>query len=242
MNSIKKRIPLTILTEVSEILASNLEYIKLLDAPEFMLSIVDSDQASEFYFRVKQSSSGDVLLYIRPCDTNVAAAWSGGIKVPLVPRYLRNWIEHIKLYNEMNTIFDDPIQKKYEEDYFNEFSVIDDDAEYAPFDIPKQFIIANHIQAVKTFLVENQADFKNDELVQKLTIECEKLIEELPHTTKNTVVMRMASIWASISKSGMSLMKKFLTEFGTSITKQIATSSAETLGEFVKGFLENPPS
>ena len=60
-----------------------------------------------------------------------------------------------------------------------------------------------------------------------------ELIEELTVSPKNTVMKKLTTIWAKISKGGTKLMKKFLTEFGSELKKKLIEEGVTTITKYL---------
>ena len=235
----KKKIPLTILAEINEIVLEKKDYIIPIDKPGSILFLEDSDPKSDFHFEVLLHDSltffGRPMYYIiqKPSTLYDSSSHKGPANEKDVVEKLKRWLFVIEGYTKMHTVFDDPIQKKYEEDYYNDFRSTDPDAEYAPFDIPRLLLLEDHLVRIKNFVDENKQEINNEESTEKLKVDIDELIEALPNTPKNSVLKKLAKIYATISKYGMTVLKKFLKTFGGEVNKKIAQLSMEKLSDFI---------
>jgi hypothetical protein len=127
---------------------------------------------------------------------------------------MTNWLAILDSYANTPTFYDDPIQRSYQEEFVNYFSMESEQADEMPFDLPRQLLIDQYLQWVVGHL-ESQKETATEEQVEQLDSiidECESLKDEQTVLTQNQTVGRIAKIWAMARKYGMPLIKELLSE------------------------------
>lgn len=233
----KKKIPLAILPNVSETIKPYRHLIKFSNDDQSILHLRDIDENSDLFFRVEQSKSDHMQFVVHRKPANayqsepIKSSFNGAASVTI---FLDSWLELLKKYAETETVFDDPIQKRNEDFFYSQFSMEDEDADYAPFEIPKQFLLAEYIENIKEFISDNREDFKDKNEPEILIKECLDLIEDIPSLPKNTVLKRVSTVCAKIIKNGMGVLKKFINTSSPEFAKKIGQLGAEQIINFLK--------
>lgn len=230
----KKNIPLTLLPELNKLLSTYRHLVIPVSHPGKMLYLKDKDPHSNLYFSVSQRDQDFFFIEKRPTNKyNSEKKEYYAVQEELLS-HLFDWLRLLEEYNDATWIFDDPIKKKYADSFFKEFSVIDEDANYSPFDIPRMLFLETHLQKVIAFINENRNDFTDQKEPERLVMECEVIVENLPNTTKNQVLRNISKVWASISKNSLPMMKKFITNIANEFIKEIAKTGAGSLTDIIK--------
>lgn len=236
----KKNLALDLLTSFQEIAKDNLDFIKIDKGGKKLFAFIDIDPASKFYFSVLEKNGDDTYRvgYAPESSKSVQSALSN-LSVETASKQFKEWVAIVKTYAELETVFDDPALKKHEEYFQSTFEIVDEDASYAPFEIPKQLLLASYIESIENFIEINKDDFKDETEPALLIAECQELVEELPNLSKKSVISRVSTVCAKIAKNGMSLLKKFLSTSSPEFAKKIGQLTAENIITIVKNHAED---
>jgi hypothetical protein len=115
--------------------------------------------------------------------------------------HFNQWIDILTRYNSVSLTLEDKLLVDYQEEFFIDFKIIDDEADTKPFSIKQQAIFDKLIIEMIKELSEHK-DLELDEIVSDL--------EELGKThqllVKNGVMKKFSLILAKIRKKSISLM------------------------------------
>lgn len=231
----KKKVPLEILQKIQPLIDQYPNLITLVPDTSVIFKFKDADPDSVFHFTLveRNESTWKYILTYAPSSTYNVSETSSETDANKICEIFESWIINLKTYNELNTIFDDPAQKSYQKYYYDNYQIVDEDAEYAPFDPPRVLYLEEHLEAVKEFVEKNVELFKDPADAESIKASCDELIEELTVSPKNTVMKKLTNIWAKISKGGTKLMKKFLTEFGSELKKKLIEEGVTTITKYL---------
>lgn len=194
----------------------------------------DKDENSDFYFdiiRVNPNSSS--LAYeIRFCprDSNDVRSFHTAVTIDTIKRYLDNWLTIIDEYNSVENIFEDPILSEYRKQFETKFEIIDEDADYAPFDLDKQLYIDNYLTDTKNKLHKLKEHKTEPEIkeIEELENEIEDISKNLTTDTKKKVFKRLAKFWAKAQKTGLDIMKEIFVKSVVEVGKWLITGQLNT--------------
>jgi hypothetical protein len=236
----KHRIPLGILPQLSSILAGNLDkVVHIANDVYFDFHVVPREPYTGFFFKFHFDENAErYALTKKPSDQFSAGESAQYVNTSELPAHFSQWIKLVSGYAETVTIFDDPIQKKYEEDFFGRFQMVDEDANYAPFDIAKMLLLESHLGQVRSFIEDNRANFASGNEVETLISECNTLAEQLPSTPKNVVLRKLSSIYAKIVKNGLTVLKKFMAKFGDALIEKLAEKTIDGTSGLIGGAID----
>lgn len=215
----KKQIPFDILTAVEPILQENKEIIHNQKADKCYYSIHDKESSSGYFFnvindpsRLNNNSDGSAILcQFLPKGLHDISIQTVFIKRDQLSNYLNGWVKIIKTYNSTESVYDDPYVRKYQKHYFEEFKIVDEDADTAPFDPVQQDAIDEYLEYVEQKLLEHRQEASADkEFVDELISETRDTGKQLAITTKNKVFTRITTIWAKAYKYNKKLAKDLL--------------------------------
>lgn len=151
----KKLIPIDLLRPVESILKSNSAIISNKTEDGCYYSIFDKDHKAGYYFKIvskpekfqkKIIDSQHILCYLFPAGPAEIRETSAVAPKANIVTMLENWLKTISTFNETDSVYDDPFEKKYQQFYANNFKVVDEDAVYAPFDPDQQDVIELYLE------------------------------------------------------------------------------------------------
>lgn len=219
----KKKIPLAILEALQPIANSSLEFIHPVKDEEAMFHLADNDEKSTFYFKVLQQEpkNGQVLYYLerKPLSGQFVEARAEWQPLDVVIRMLNTWIEVIRNYNSIHTVYDDPIITAYQKSFFEEYKIVDEDALFAPFNYKQQLYIEEYLTKSKSTL-ENLKQNKSEETkaeLEELKTDAQKIKVDLPKKSKHQVMTKLTKFWAKAQKTGLDVYQRTTRSFSKKI-------------------------
>lgn len=225
----KKKIPLVILEALQPIINDNLELIKVIKDESSMFHLIDIDETSNFYFKVKkQDVQNHKLTYLTELkpksneNVNSVATW---LELEQVLTYFKNWLSQLETYNKIHTVYDDPIIKNNQERFEKQFVIIDADADFTTFNLPQQLFLDEYLTNVQTKISVLKEGRTEIEILELTEIENEA-IEIQKHLTKETkrkIIKRLSHLWAKAQKLGLEIIKEVFVKVSAELAKRLLT-------------------
>jgi hypothetical protein len=222
----KKETPLIILNQMNEFKKGFPHLSKIVKADSCLIRYEDKDPESEFFFQINsfnKSTSGEFMYSIsyKPTSENVTEARNRTLNFAGVGNSLNAWGEILKKYE--NTDFfldDDPIIASYTEEFFNEYKIVEEDANYKPFNLKSQLLInAYLIKSIQ--YIENIKDESTKLELNKAKEIAKNLNEHITELTKNEVMLKLSKFWAETRKKGLPIFKEIFMELAKEVLKEI---------------------
>jgi hypothetical protein len=225
----KKNIPLIILESIQPIIDDNLGLIKPIKDTGAMFHLIDTDETSDFYFKVtKQDVQNSKLKYLTEYkpkgrqDVRSNATW---LDLNEVVKYLKNWLGQLEGYNKIHTIYDDPILKNYQEKFEKLFDILDADADFTTFDLPQQLYLEEYLSNVQS-KISTLKEGRSENDIQELTDienEAREIKKHLTKETKRKIINRLSHLWAKAQKEGLEIIKEIFVSVSAELTKRLLT-------------------
>lgn len=223
----KKDIPLTILNQMNEFKKGFPRLSKIVKAKNCLIRYEDKDLDSDFYFQINsftKNNTGDFIYSVsyKPTNENITAETTRNFNFAQVSNILNNWGNILKQYE--NTEFfigeDDPITESYAEEFFNEYKMVDEDANYRPFELKRQLIISAYLEQSVMYIEQIQNEQTRIELNRAKEI-ATSLNDSIAELTKNEVMLQLSKFWAETRRRGLPIFKEIFLEFAKELVKEI---------------------
>jgi hypothetical protein len=149
---LKKKIPLQVLESIEPYVNKRGTSYESIEPKNFLLKFVDKDEKSDFYFNVEEyklDTDFKLLIDFKPQSKQSTANRKTWIKVNLLETHFSNWLKLLEGYDKLKTVFDDPILEAFADEYFTEFEIIDDDADFKPFPTKQILLLDNHLENIQ---------------------------------------------------------------------------------------------
>jgi hypothetical protein len=187
----------------------NNDILELTKNEPFEIVIEDKSKYSDFKFSVSNPTQNSSNKIIFEAEFNPTSSISlASRKVPTeensIVTLLEQWTNLIKAYNKTELSAEESILKEYEQEFYANFEILDEDADTKPYELEKQVIIHNYFVNVIHILKQNEKE--NADLIK----EAEEIKEEIPSMTKRTTVKRISGFFAKVRKKSLPLLKEVL--------------------------------
>lgn len=223
MNRHKKDFPIVVLNTIEGFLSKDSEHYKVIDPGNFLAKIEDYD--GKFYFNVKNYEIKNGVNYwisYKPRNQMVTDEYEVVVKENELTYYFDKWAEIVKDYEKVN-LYDDPITKKYQEEFYNEFRIIDPNAEIEPFDLSQQLFIDEYIE--KSLEIISKLATSNQEIDAKefkeIEAEAIQIKNNLTRESKNRILERLSKFRAKTRKAGLPILKEVFIKVSVEISKKL---------------------
>jgi len=236
----KKKTPLAILEQIEPLITEYKEFVKA-DFNSQNYRILDSHPDSDFFYEILGSEIGSnrwvVKIKVKPQRRESTKEIVKDISMDELSNSFKAWLGLVKQSTELKSIFDDPIIESYNKEFLQEYRLIDEDADVAPFNLNQQLFINQHLNSIIQCLDAFKESASESDKIELLAIEAESI--ELKKTftklTKRQAFKKLAKIWSLSRKYGIDLFQAIQKEGKEQIAKIIVSQSVE----FIKGIIEN---
>jgi hypothetical protein len=213
----KKDLPLTLLHSLNRL---NVQLTKLGDdnddliAKTFSLKKLirfdDIDKTSDFKFElIKLELYQNAPLFsidVSPSSSVSNASVVKRLNEKQVISEFQQWISWLKVFEKSHLTPEDEFLKKYQEEFYTEFEIIDEDANTSTFSTEQQIYIDKYLNFIEVKLLSESEE--NTEIIE--IIEDVKLLRsELGKSTKKKIVTKLSKIFAKIRKTSVKLLSEF---------------------------------
>jgi hypothetical protein len=244
MSNQKKKLSVALNQAVEPLIKEYANIIRIKESKDYQLYLTDADPASDFHFGISKETSDRGGHYIHfSCkpqnnQTNAALATSGSLDTFL--QYLKIWLSNMKYYDQ-DSILDDPILRGYEQEYFNDFKIVDENADCSAFNYEQQLLLDHFLGKIS----DNIDSFKNESntyLIDNIREEAQSIQSSITTETKNVIMKRITKLFAKSQKAGLKISNYILKEFFKEVcTKGIdwAFNYAIANGEKIPGYIHH---
>ena len=236
----KKEYPLALVKAIEQLyssirtyVAQNSDILEIVKDKELELKIIDSSKHSNFEFLVHKPKfeNSKAIFYVEHNPENTVSLKKRSLStVPdSVLKTLKAWTGWIREYNKASLSPEDKILNEYENEFFQNFELLDEDADTHPFELKKQIIIHNYLLQVIQIL---EKDKKNNTV---LISEANELKEQIPSLTKRKTVKKLSRFFANVRKKSLVLLKEILVEAKKELYKRAIKGGFDFVGELLSG-------
>ncbi|QQS28951.1 MAG: hypothetical protein IPM47_19260 [Sphingobacteriales bacterium] len=239
----KKDIPLDLLKTIEPIAQANLDLIQFKREDNTYYCFVESDSNSKNFFRIfidgsKRIGNYDISKYafeFKPGSTSSAKQTITQTTINDLGGQLKNWINLIRDIHETPSVHDDNFVKQYAEFYYNEFKIVDEDADTSPFDPNQQDLVEVYLLSLST-AIENSGDKLADTTKNELLNDIKLIQENLATTTKSQVMKSVTKVFGKLYKTSKSLAKEIVTEAKKQLIKKLIEFGIEYGPKILEAF------
>lgn len=184
----------------------NSDIITSIDDANFFIHLVDKYD-SRFYFKVSNpNQSNDFrsffsFYYFPESDKSFQKTSFNNEAIELF-KHLNNWVKLLREYNSINYSEQDQFAKQYEDEFYAEFDILEEDAEINPFEHNRQVFIYNLLSYVERELIKSA---EQDQEILSLISETQELKENIQNLSKKNLIRKLSRVFAKIKKKGLKL-------------------------------------
>lgn len=234
----KRQYPLFFLQDVKklfqdlrEVTIKNNDVLEVIKNEETEIIIKDIAKDSKFEFTVfnPQIDVNKVKYTIQFNPTN--SQQLGTHKTTTTPeeviRLLNHWIGLIKEYNSIDLTPEERILNEYEREFYDDFEIIDEDADFKPYNLETQIKIHNFLLNAINILKEDEKE--NLQLIR----EAVNIKNDLPNLTKKSTVKRLSKLFALLRQKSLPLLKKVYQEAEKELFKRAIGGGWDYVGKLI---------
>lgn len=215
----KKDIPLDMLKAIEKTALANLDIIQKKNEDNTYYSFVETDLKSKNYFKVfidgtKRLSGYDKKLFAhewKPVDSARASHLSRQGTIQEVSTQFDTWVKLIREINEIQSVHDDIYSNFYSDFYFNEFKIVDKDANTSPFNPDQQDLIELYIDSLSN-VIESSTGQLDDIIKTELISEIKEIKLALNTSTKTKVMKGITKVFGKLYIISKPFAKEIIAE------------------------------
>jgi len=220
----KKDLPLSILKSLEPFVNLRGEKFEVVDPKENLLKVIDKDLDSVFHFTIEKfqkSGSGPFIFWVirAPKNLNDNGISQNWVEASAINGQFEAWIKLLDEYDTVKSFFDDPITKSFQEEFYAEFEIIDEDTDTNPLKTSQILFLDSYLEAVDNKLTEFITENNSYEITE-IRADINSLRDNLTTKSKKWVVKNLTTIWAKIAKQGTKFIREFLVETKKELIKQ----------------------
>jgi hypothetical protein len=181
------------------------DHIELVETEHNLIFFRFKDKET-FYFRVfNPGQFNDLSSYFQvellPSEENTLYRGGGKRTKEEALEEFERWLNFLDQYKTLT--FSDPedFSKIYEEEFYNFFELIDEDADTHPFEYEKQIFLLELLSKIETDLKKTP-----DEEIKEIIESVQSLKNSIQELTKNQATRRLSEIFGKIQKKGTKLL------------------------------------
>jgi hypothetical protein len=224
----KKDIPLDMLKAIEKTALANLDIIQKKDEDNTYYSFVETDLKSNNFFKVfidgtKRLSGYDKKLFTyewKPVDSARASHSARQGSIQEVSAQFDKWVKLIREINETQSVHDDIYSKYYSDFYFNEFKIVDNDADTSPFNPIQQDLLELYFDSLSN-AIESSTGQLGDIIKTELISEIKEIKLALNTSTKTKVMKGITKVFGKLYTTSKPFAKEVITEAKKRLIKKL---------------------
>lgn len=236
----KTRYPLAVLKDLKGLLKelnylskANIDIIEPYDYDSAVIAFRPISEPSFYFDLIGPDYKPDFVSYsinILPTDELNNGLTSYNLDKNGVVDKFREWISLMKEYDTFSFSDDEVITKQYEEEFYADFEILDDDADEKAFEPEKQVLLYKWLTAL-------EQDLKSSEMIDQaipLIEETAALRDDIQNLTKKQFVRRFAILMSKVKKSGLKLLFEVLDIAKKEALKKVLYGGLKGLGDITE--------
>ncbi|GGG34103.1 hypothetical protein GCM10011344_38560 [Dokdonia pacifica] len=190
----------------------------------------DNDSSSNFKFElVKLEFPGNTPIFnidVSPSSQNSNSSLVKRLNEKQVIGEFQQWISWLKVFDKSHLTPEEEFLKNYQEEFYSEFEIIDEDANTSTFSTEQQILIDKYLNYMEVKLLPES---KQNEEINEIVEDIKLLRGELGKTTKKKIVTEFSKIFARLRKSSIKLLGEFYEAGKKELFKRLISGGLDEL-------------
>jgi hypothetical protein len=230
------------LTNISPVIKSNAGKYSISTNKDILFVLIDKNPNYDFFFRAEKEEVGDretILLTFtcKPFSEIYKEAKSTRLSLADFNKKLIEWTDNIEKY-KTEKLIDDPIEKQYQEEFYKDFKIVDEDAETSRFNFSQQMLLLAYVENLEKYIAEQHVEFTiqdKEELLQETVI----LKQDIATESKDSYIKKQSGFWAKIRKKSIKACEFALKEFAKEVIKNTAEKGVTISWDSLPHYIEH---
>jgi len=241
MDEIKSKLSIALLTRISPLIKANSDKVSIETNKDILFVLKDKNPNYNFFFRAEKEApapnSGSFVTF----TSKPFSEFDNGVKNTSIyftefVTKLSEWFKNIELY-KTESLSDDAAEKQYTDEFYQDFKIVDEDAEVNRFNFSQQLLLLSYIENLEKHIEET------DELTkeEKITFKKETTIlkQQAATETKDSYIKKQSGFWAKLRKKSISVCQFAIKEFGKEVIKELTKKGIAISWESLPHYVEN---
>lgn len=211
---------------------------KEIKSEEYIFKFIPKDKSLNFYFIISEptldsENKAKFLFQYYPQNDTTLQERKINISLPNGKYWFESWLTMIKKYILVNLTQENIFIEKYTQEFYEEFEIIDKDAETNPFKHDQQIFIYKLLSYVETELKKSG---EKDQKVQEILADIHTLQSNIQSLTKKEVVKKLSKIFAKIKQNGLKLFLDIIDVAKKEVIKKALYGGFDEIGGLIQLF------
>ncbi|WP_435263878.1 hypothetical protein [Tenacibaculum sp. nBUS_03] len=233
----KKDLPLILLQtlnrindQLTKIGDNNVSLISKIYTERKLIRFDDIDKTSDFKFELirLELSKGSPIFSIDVSPSSIQSnerVVKSRNEKQVIDEF-QKWIGWLKIFEKSSLTPEDELVKKYQEEFYTEFEIVDEDANTSTFSTEQQIFIDKYLNYMEIKLLsESEQNSEILEIIEDVKV----LRSELGKSTKKKVVTKFSKIFAKLRKSSVKLLREFYEAGKKELFKRLISGGLDEL-------------
>ncbi|MCX2741705.1 hypothetical protein [Pontibacter anaerobius] len=217
--------------DVRKVTIKNDDVLEVIKNEETEIIIRDIAKDSDFEFAVfnpqKDVNKITYTVQFNPTNSQKLDIYKTNTTAEEVIKLLNHWIGLIREYNSIDLTPEERILDEYEKEFYDDFEIVDEDADIKPYNLETQIKIHNFLLNTINILKENE---KENLLLIK---EADSIKNDLPNLTKRSTVKKLSKLFAQLRQKSLPLLKKVYQEAEKELFKRAIGGGFDYVGKLI---------
>ncbi|WP_200979245.1 hypothetical protein [Echinicola sp. 20G] len=238
----KEQIPLVVHKAIEPYLDKRDGLFKRVSSEKDLIRFKGSAIDSNFFFYIKshrnQNNQNQIQLEYQPFAAESVSPRLTWVKSDQksIDAHFQIWFKLLSDFKNTKTVFDDPIEKGFQEDYYSYFEIIEEEKD-KPLEPSSILPLYEHFEELKLKLNEYKTE-ENASALEDIKEEITQLNDSLTVSGRQEIANRICSVWAKLTKLGVKYIKEFV-EVSRKYVMKEAAKRAFQLGQKGLEYLED---
>lgn len=230
----KEQTPLVVHKAIEPYLNKRDGLFKRVSSDKDLIRFKGSAIDSNFYFHIKshriQNHQNKIQLEYQPFTAESVAPRTTWVKSDQrsIDAHFQIWFKLLSDFKSTKTVFDDPIEKSFQEDYYSYFDIIEEEKD-KPLEPSSIVPLYEHFEEIKLKLNEYKNE-DNTSDIEDIQEEITQLNDSLTVSGRQEIANRICNVWAKLTKLGVKYIKEFV-EVSRKYVMKEAAKRAFQLGQ-----------
>ncbi len=228
-----------LLDKIRELAKKNIDLITVTEGNGYIR--LEDLSHTEFYFQVANSSIDNNTKKIsfvverKPRDDNSIQKVSVSGNKETIINQVKNWIRILRDYESISFSEERKFLMHYENQYYTEFEIIDDNSEDIPFDLKQQLFLNELLVLIEETVNEYEEIDKDVKL--ELTNSSKEIRASLGKDSKKSVIRSVSKLIAKIRFRSVDLLGKILKKVREELFDRALSHGIDTIQDWISAFL-----
>ncbi|MDN3664267.1 hypothetical protein ACFFU1_03885 [Algibacter miyuki] len=238
----KEQTPLVVHKAIEPYLNKKDGLFKRVSSEKDLIRFKGSSIDSNFFFHIKshrkQNNQNQIQIEYQPFTSVSVEPRTNWIKSDQksIDAHFQIWFKLLSEFKNTKTVFDDPIEKAFQEDYYSYFEIIEEEKD-KPLEPSSILPLYEHFEEIKLKLNEYKNE-ENTSEIEDIQDEITQLNDSLTVSGRQEIANRICNVWAKLTKLGVKYIKEFV-EISRKYVMKEAVKRAFQLGQKGLEYIED---